>query len=242
MANKDISGKLKQARENKGLAQKDVYTRLGVKQSRFSAWENGKSEPEIRVFLELCRIYGIEDIYKYFCAPDTRYNKWAYSTELNLAVTKLRELYSDEENFQRVLNCLNYEYEDYLGKKAERYEFATIAVPVYLQPAAAGLGNYLTDDNVEIMKLAAPPDTDAGIRISGDSMEPDICDGEIVFIKYMPHIAPGDIGIFVYRGEAYCKKLDYIGGKPYLISINPKYMPIPINDNEQIRTVGKVLI
>ena len=101
MANKDISGKLKQARENKGLAQKDVYTRLGVKQSRFSAWENGKSEPEIRVFLELCRIYGIEDIYKYFCAPDTRYNKWAYSTELNLAVTKLRELYSDEENFQR---------------------------------------------------------------------------------------------------------------------------------------------
>ena len=47
-------------------------------------------------------------------------------------------------------------------------------IPVYMQPAAAGLGNYITDDDMEVMELPAPPEADAGIRISGDSMEPDI--------------------------------------------------------------------
>ena len=242
MANKNISGRLKQARLSSGFSQKDVYEKLNIKQSRFSSWETGGAEPEIRIFLELCRIYGIDDIYGYFCGTGAARGKSPLSADLALAVNKLKELYGNDSAFRRVLNCLDFEYEEHLTQKARRLEFGTIPVPVYRQPAAAGLGNYITDDDAEIMLIAAPPDTDAGIRISGDSMEPEICDGEIVCIKYMPYVSPGDIGIFVYRGEAYCKKLDMINGKPYLVSINPKYLPIPINESEDIRTVGKVLL
>ena len=242
MANKNISDRLKHARLSSGLSQKDIYEKLKIKQSRFSSWETGNAEPEIRIFLELCRIYGIDDIYEYFCGSGTSRSKSALSSELSLAVSKLKELHRDDAAFRRVMNCLDFEYAEHLTQKARRYEFGTIPVPVYMQPAAAGLGNYITDDDAEIMSIAAPPDTDAGIRISGDSMEPEICDGEIVCIKYMPYVSPGDIGIFVYRGEAYCKKLDIIDGKPCLVSINPKYLPIPINENEEIRTVGKVLL
>ena len=243
MADKDISGKLQQARLNKNLKQKDVYKKLGVLQSRFSAWETGKSEPKIEHFLELCRIYEIDDIYTYFLGANTKYNKNQYSTKLQLAINKLRDLYADEESFRRVLNCLDFEYEEFFNKKSRRLEFGTTKVKVYLQRTAAGLGNYLSDDDCyEEIYIAAPPDTDIGVRISGDSMEPDICDDEIVFVKCMPYVEHGDIGIFVYQGEAYCKKLEYIDGKPFLISLNPKYFPLPINENEEIRTVGKVLI
>lgn len=242
MANKNLSKKLKQARYNSGLSPKQVYEKFGIKQARFSAWENGISEPDVKTFLELCREYNIDDVYSFFCDANTEYNKFKYNTELNLAITKLREISRDPENFEAVLNCLNYEYNKYLDKRVIKFHNRMRPIPVYMQPAAAGLGNYITDDDMEVMELPAPPEADAGIRISGDSMEPDICDGEIVYIKYMPHIGFGDIGIFLYNGDAYCKKLDKINGRPCLTSINPRYTPIFFNDSEPIYTFGKVIL
>ncbi|HIV85429.1 MAG TPA: helix-turn-helix domain-containing protein [Candidatus Monoglobus merdigallinarum] len=242
MANKDLSKKLKQARLNNGLTQKEVYDRFKIKQARFSAWENGISEPDVKTFLELCKTYGIDDIYSYFCAPDTKYNSTEMNAELAQAVLKLKSLSQDEDCFRAVLNCLDFEYNEYLNKRVVKFEGKRRILPVYMQPAAAGLGNYITDDKMELMELPAPPEADAGIRISGDSMEPDICDGEIVYIKFMPYVAFGDIGIFIYRGEAYCKKLDKIGGRPCLTSINPQYLPIYLNEDEPVSTVGKVII
>jgi len=58
----------------------------------------------------------------------------------------------------------------------------------------------------------------------------------------MPHIGFGDIGIFLYNGDAYCKKLDKINGRPCLTSINPRYTPIFFNDSESIYTFGKVIL
>ena len=156
MANKDISGRLKQARLSSGLTQKDVYEKLNIKQSRFSSWETGSAEPEIRIFLELCRIYGIADIYEYFCGTGTARSRALLSADLGLAVSKLKELHENDAAFRRVLNCLDFEYAEHLTQKARRYEFGTIPVPVYRQPAAAGLGNYITDDDAEIMSIAAP--------------------------------------------------------------------------------------
>ncbi len=240
MASKFISDKLKQARLSKGLSQKDVYQSLNIKQSRFSAWETGKSEPDIRTFLELCRIYGVDSsIYNYFCSPNADYNN-SQSAELARAIEMLREVYSDSDRFEAVLNCLEYEHGKYLSAKVVLHNFGQRELPVYLQPAAAGLGNYINDDVAETMLIPAPAEADAGIRISGDSMEPDICDGEIVCIKYQPSVEFGDVGIFVHGNDAYCKKLDLIDGRPCLVSFNKNYSPIFIDENW--RTVGKVLL
>ncbi len=242
MANKDLSNKLRQARLNCGFTQKEVYEKLNVKQARFSAWENGVSEPDIRTFLELCKMYNITNMYEYFCSPSTEYNNIEFNTELNRSVIKLKEISHDEDCFAAALNCLNFEYDRYLDKRVLKFTGRKRLIPVYLQPAAAGLGNYITDDDMEYMELPAPPEADAGIRISENSMEPDICDGEIVYIKYMPYVSFGEIGIFIYRGDAYCKKLDRINDRPCLTSINKNYLPIFIDENESISTVGKVLI
>ncbi len=241
MANKDFSDKLKQARLGKGLSQKQVYESLDIKQSRFSAWENGKSEPDIKVFLELCHIYDIKDIYKYFCSPKTSYDEAEYNVKLNLAINMLREISDDEDNLNTVINCLEYEYEQYQNKKVKSYTFGLRQIRVYTQAAAAGLGNYIDDSDYEIRIEPAPPEADFGILISGDSMEPNITDGETVYVKSMSSIEFGEIGIFIHRGNAYCKMLDQIDGRPCLKSVNPKYAPIFITEFDDVRTVGKVL-
>ena len=85
-----------------------------------------------------------------------------------------------------------------------------------------------------------PVGVEFGIRISGDSMEPTINDGDIVFVKRQPGIELGEIGIFIYDGDAYCKKLVYRDNHYYLRSVNGKYKDIPLSGDD-IYCVGKVV-
>lgn len=233
MADKNISHKLKQARISAGLSQYDVYNWLGVSQSTFSSWETGKSEPSISIFLKLCLKYEIDDICDYFS------NDTIVSSQATLDSRMLKKLSSlSIRGRAAVYNCLDFEYSNM--KLAEYGKRRTL--PVYFQPAAAGLGNYLGESTFEELELDAPDEADAGIRISGDSMEPVICDDEIVFIKFCPQLAANQIGIFVLNGEAYCKRLEYRLGEAYLYSFNSKYSPIRVLPSDDLRIIGRVLI
>ncbi len=123
---------------------------------------------------------------------------------------------------------------------------------VYNDQASAGIGNYLTDDSdedYEILSFPAdevPSRADFGIRISGDSMEPDIEDGEIVWVEQQPSVDPGEIGIFVLNNESFCKRLRLEGrGKNkrvWLDSINDAYAPKRVYEDDNLRTIGRVLL
>lgn len=232
MANMMICKKLKQARLSAGLSQKDVYEWLGISQSTFSSWETGKSEPSVAVFLKLCLKYNIEDITDFFLSD--KINKRRVLD--NRMLSKLADL--TERGRAAVYNCLEFEFNN---MKQERPASKRI-LPVYLQPAAAGLGNYLSDAEYEELELDAPDNADAGIRISGDSMEPVINDDDIVFVKFQPRIQGDCVGIFVLNGEAYCKRLEYRGEDVYLSSFNPKYSPIRITSSDDFRVIGRVLL
>ena len=118
---------------------------------------------------------------------------------------------------------------------------------VYNQPAAAGLGNYLDEPGYRVEQYppkVIPSKTDFGVIISGDSMEPKIHDGGTVFVRAMPAIDPGQIGIFVLDGKAFCKKLmvDQINRQIHLVSLNPEYEDIIVDeDSDAFRTLGRVL-
>lgn len=119
---------------------------------------------------------------------------------------------------------------------------------VYNQKPTAGYGNYLHDDSsYELMSFyedEVPAKADYGLRISGDSMEPEIADGEIVWIEAKMQIESGQIGIFILNNEAYCKRLriDHKQRKVYLCSTNPKYEPIEVNECDFLHTVGRVIL
>lgn len=117
---------------------------------------------------------------------------------------------------------------------------------VFTYPAAAGLPLYAESDyeRVEFPEADVPPGADFGIRISGNSMEPTIEDGSIVWVHKQPDIRDGEVGIFMLGDSAVCKRARFNGNGRIkcLESDNPDYKPIKGADLEGLRVVGKVLL
>ena len=117
---------------------------------------------------------------------------------------------------------------------------------VYNQSSAAGLGNYLDvpDSSREQYPTGCVPvGTSYGVLISGDSMEPEIHGGSTAFVQETTAVDPGEIGIFVLNGQAYCKQLvvDHERREVRLHSLNRSYDDIVINEGDEFRTLGRVL-
>lgn len=107
-----------------------------------------------------------------------------------------------------------------------------------IQPASAGTGTYLGPEAFEILYVRENPLTrraSFGVPVSGDSMEPKYHDKDVLIVEGAEEIDIGEIGIFTIDGEGYVKELE----EGELISLNPLYDPIPINDS--IRCHGRVI-
>lgn len=107
-------------------------------------------------------------------------------------------------------------------------------------PASAGTGVFLDDVTAEPLKIVHTDIADRAnyaVRVSGDSMNPEYCDGDIVLVETCPTVNIGEIGIFVVDGEGYIKQ--YGGDK--LISLNPDYPNISLKNRESAFCRGRVL-
>ncbi|MCL2513142.1 MAG: XRE family transcriptional regulator [Oscillospiraceae bacterium] len=110
---------------------------------------------------------------------------------------------------------------------------------LYDIPVSAGSGNFLDGGGYEMIEVdgIVPDSADYAVKVSGDSMTPRFVDRQIIFVHEQPSLDEGEIGIFCLNNEAYLKKLE----KGRLISLNPKYSPIPIRDFDDFRVFGKVV-
>ena len=68
-------------------------------------------------------------------------------------------------------------------------------------------------------------------------MEPKFNDGDLVLVRTQPAIDIGEIGIFIVNGDSFIKKQ----GEDRLISLNPDYDDIIINEWDEVYCKGKVL-
>jgi repressor LexA len=74
------------------------------------------------------------------------------------------------------------------------------------------------------------------VKIKGDSMLPDIHDGDYVIVRRQPDAESGQIVAARVNGnEGCCKKLVKYSGMISLVSLNAKYDPMNFTD-EEIRT------
>ena len=71
--------------------------------------------------------------------------------------------------------------------------------------------------------------------------EPEFHDGQIAWVLQQESVANGEIGIFALNGEAYIKKLKDDKDGIFLISLNEKYAPIKVGENDRLDIFGKVL-
>lgn len=116
----------------------------------------------------------------------------------------------------------------------------TIFIEYYFLPASAGTGVYLDGCDREMIEVEETPTTLAAnfaLKVSGDSMEPQFHDGDIVLVKSQPTVDEGDIGIFIVNNEGYIKKF----GGDQLISLNPEYENIKLHEYDDIYCRGKVI-
>ena len=115
-------------------------------------------------------------------------------------------------------------------------------IELYAFPLSAGGGNDISDDTIPHENyLTDNPTCDFALRVSGDSMEPEIPDGSIVLIRATEFLSRGSIGAFYYEGEVYCKQFDSIDGKTVLVSLNPEYDNIEIRDQSSFKIYGEVI-
>lgn len=84
------------------------------------------------------------------------------------------------------------------------------------------------------------------MKVEGDSMQPEILDGDSVLIdQSKTDMRPGRIFAVGFEDQIYLKRIDKLPGKILLKSVNPAYEPVVIELGEQtadsFRVIGQVL-
>ena len=81
-----------------------------------------------------------------------------------------------------------------------------------------------------------------GLKIKGDSMKPDINDGDTVIVKQQSTANNGDVVIALVNGDdATCKKFEKLDNGIMLISNNSEYSPMYFS-NEEVVTKPVVIV
>lgn len=101
-------------------------------------------------------------------------------------------------------------------------------------------------DTEEISEEMAKTGEYFGLKIRGDSMEPRICDGDVVIVRQQDDAESGDIVIAMVNGDdATCKRLVKYASSIALVSLNTKYEPMMFTNEEimskPVRVIGKVV-
>lgn len=101
-------------------------------------------------------------------------------------------------------------------------------------------------DTEEITEELARTGEFFGLQIHGDSMEPRMCEGDIVIVRKQDDAESGDIVIAMVNGDdATCKRLRKYRDGIELISNNPSYDPMFFNKEEiekkPVKIIGKVV-
>ena len=143
---------------------------------------------------------------------------------------------------QLVELCRLYSIRDVVAAFAPR-EHRGRVLPLYRLAVSAGTGEFLDGDDYDTVEVGeeVSPLADFGVRIAGNSMEPRFVNGQIVWVRRQETLRPGEIGVFLYNGAGYCKRLERAGGSVELVSLNSAYPPICVSAGDELRVFGKVV-
>ncbi len=242
MTKQEIGSILMQLRERAGKSREEVAELLGKSVKTVGHWETGYAQPDANTLFLLCTIYGA-DLNDSFGFPSSSKKAPSISDE----AIKLAKDYDDLDHWgqKQVRSTADIEAarvadERRQGRQGETIKNNVTYIPFQcsVQPASAGTGTYLGPEAFEIIHVRENDLTRRaafGVPVQGDSMEPRYHNGDILIVEGAEEIEPGEIGIFTIDGEGYVKEL----GEGELISLNPEYDPIPIN--ESIRCHGRVI-
>ena len=211
--------RLKTAREAAGITQTQLGEMLSVTQNSIWRWEKNMSEPDDKRKAELAKTLGVSLAYLMGDPEDPEQVLRSNTRLIPPGVLMWVPVISPEVKVCAG-NRNNYENTDLEWTVIEH-------VPV----ADGELAALYSAENL------------LGMYVEGDSMEPQIHDGDIVVFNHDPAWAPGNVMVVCLDGRLMVKGMVSQGeGKPPILrSTNRDYMDIQVNEDSFFLVYGRVL-
>ena len=240
--------------------QVDIARLLGVSKSTVSAYCSGAQMPRMDKIEQLARHFGVGRA-ALIGDDDTGGERPAFPGPAEAEAPAPEVLRTDPATpADTVYNALNdagqaefLRYGRYLTEqpeyRAEEPRGEITYIKHYLVPAAAGYASPIQGEDYELIPRGpgTPHQADFCITIRGDSMEPYIPDGSLVYVRRDAPLREFEAGVFFVDGDVYCKQwcLDY-SGTLHLLSANPARqdanLTLPRDSGRSCVCFGKVLL
>ncbi len=236
---KTIAARIRHLRGN--MTQRELAKELGVSPQAVSEWENGNKTPRMGVIEKISRLFGVT---KGFILGEVDVMS-SLEGELTQEEQLLIEGYRSLDGYGRELTKVVVQAErkrciEQFNTENNDEISSTRLLPLYDYPASAGKGSFAGEgEYFELVPVPkeAPMSVAFGIKIKGDSMEPQIPDGSVVWVRPQSDVADGEVCIVTIDDEGYCKKK--YGN--IFVSINPEYEDLHPGKEQRVIISGKVL-
>lgn len=166
--------------------------------------------------------------------------RWLVFGEEDISVHNTAILMQYSQLDDKGKDAVNYTIRNELDRIETLKNKLTNIIPLQKsrQKVSAGRGIYLGPEDMEgmlVVRNEYTAKTAFVVEVSGDSMEPDYHDGDLLLIGRADDVPIGKIGVFTIDGCGYVKQR----GEDCLISLNENYDPIPLN--ESVKCNGYVI-
>lgn len=220
-----IGEKIKQYRLANGWTQQELGTKIGMSKNAIGNYEKGFRSPKKNTMFDLAKAFSIsiDDLF-----PPVQKD----------SASDIQSIYDElEPNRQRKVVTYAKKLRDEQRNEEETKinevsdVISLYQVEVVSETAAAcgfnyGFGYEDTDrETIEVDEK--PPHHDIATKVSGDSMQPDYQDGDILYLvdKGLTTYS-GDLAVIAYGDRSYFKKIYTENGCLRLVSLNDKYEDI----------------
>lgn len=215
-----FKNRLNEAMELRNMKPIELAEKCNISKSAVSHYMSGYAEPKSNRLYTIARALNVKETWL-----------MGYDTAMDRN--------PDADNFR-----------DYAEEANKRFRAKQkgVKINVYSRVAAGVPIEMIEDivDTEEITEDLAHSGTYFGVKISGDSMIPNICDGDTVIVRQQEDAETGDTVIATVNGsDATCKRLRKYKEGIELIANNPMYEPMYFSNKDieekPVRIIGKVV-
>lgn len=220
-----IGEKIKQYRLANGWTQQELGTKIGMSKNAIGNYEKGFRSPKKNTMFDLAKAFSIsiDDLF-----PPVQKD----------SASDIQSIYDElEPNRQRkVITYAEKLWDEQKNEEEAKINEVSEAISLYqvevVSETAAACGfNYgfgYEDTDIETIEVdEKPPHHDIATKVSGDSMQPDYQDGDILYLvdKGLTTYS-GNLAVIAYGDRSYFKRIYTENGRLRLVSLNDKYEDI----------------
>ena len=249
----NIGDRLRYVLRERNISQSELASKIGIKPASLSQIISGLHKLSPRAGRDICNALNINESWlrdglgemerqtpeAVTAAIAKEYGLKPYAARLVGAVAQSVKVLTDEQ-LKTLVERLIAEMQD-----EPESEPLMVELKLYNDAAAAGDPLYGESDSeqVDFPADTVPDGTDYAVKVSGESMMPEINDGDIVFVNKKCEIAEKNIVIAWIDGEGtVCKRAHLQDGQlTELESVNPAYPNITGDRLKNVRVYGVVV-